>query len=25
VEWLNSQPTGSCARVVIHLKKPDGE
>jgi serine/threonine-protein kinase RsbW len=25
VEWINSQPTGGCARLVIHLKKPDGE
>jgi anti-sigma regulatory factor (Ser/Thr protein kinase) len=25
VEWISSQPTGGCARLGIHLKKPDGE
>ena len=25
VEWINSQATGNCARLVIHLKKPDGK
>ncbi len=25
VEWINSQEAGSCARLVIHLKKPDGK
>ncbi len=24
-EWINSQQTGSCARLVIHLKKRVGE
>jgi len=25
VEWINSQQTGSYARLVIHLKKPEGK
>ncbi len=25
VEWINSQQSGSCARLVIYLKKPDGK
>jgi serine/threonine-protein kinase RsbW len=25
VEWINSEQAGSCARLVIHLKKQDGE
>lgn len=25
VEWINSRPTGNCARLVIHLKKPEGK
>jgi serine/threonine-protein kinase RsbW len=25
VEWINSKQTGSCARLVIRLKKPDGK
>jgi serine/threonine-protein kinase RsbW len=25
VEWINSHQTGSCARLVIHLKNPKGE
>src|ERR1700685_3416794 len=24
VEWINSLPTGSCARLLIHLEKPAG-
>ena len=24
-EWINSKQTGSCARLVIRLKKPDGK
>jgi serine/threonine-protein kinase RsbW len=25
VEWINSKQTGSCARLVIRLKKPGGK
>jgi len=25
VEWINSEQTGSCTRLVIHLKKSDGK
>ena len=25
VEWINSPQTGSCARLVVHLKKPEGK